>query len=148
MTIGKQESWTCKWPWGGSLNYYIAFLTLNNPSITGADPEFFPRGRGGWLRRLKKEKCLSTHVHVSTRVHLKTRQTCNSFSLFSFPEDCLIYFLFCFNTFFEKGRGGAIPVTPPPPQIRQHIKSLNFTIYEAVSLLIRQEIINSAWKQM
>ena len=57
--------------------------------ISGADPELFQRG-GGLRRKILKEKCLL--IHVSTRVHIKTRQTCKSFSLLPFQEDCLLFF--------------------------------------------------------
>ena len=50
----------------------------------------------------------------SKRVHIKTRQTCNSFSLLSFQEDCLLFFaLFYYSLLYLKG-GYATPVTPPP----------------------------------
>ena len=42
---------------------------------------------GGVRRKILKEECL-------TRVHIKTRQTCNSLSLLSFQEDCLLFFCF------------------------------------------------------
>ena len=72
--------------------------------ITGADPEIFQVG--GLRRKILKQKCLL--IHLSTRVHIKTRQTCNSFSLLPFQEDCHIYFvLFYYSLLFlklEKGR--------------------------------------------
>ena len=48
--------------------------------------------KGGLRSKILKEKCLL--IHVSTRVHIKTRQTCNSFSLLPFQEDCLLFFFF------------------------------------------------------
>ena len=84
-------------------------------SNAGADQENFQRGRG--LRReiLKKKSLL---IHVSTRVHIKTRQTCNSFSLLPFQEDCLLFFaLFYYSLLFSKfdRGGGCNPCNPPPP---------------------------------
>ena len=71
--------------------------------------------KGGLKRKTLKEKCLL--IHVSTRVHIKTRKTCNSFSLLPFQEDCLLIFaLFYYSLLFlkfERG-GGATPYTPPP----------------------------------
>ena len=57
--------------------------------------------KGGLRRKILKEKCLL--IHVSTRVYIKTRQRCNSFSLLPFQEDYLLFFaLFfvCFGGFF------------------------------------------------
>ena len=61
-------------------------------------------------------------MRVSTRVHMRTRQTCNSFSLLPFQEDCLLFFaLFYCSLFFlgnvKRGGGVATPVIPPldPP---------------------------------
>ena len=82
--------------------------------MTGADPEIFQRGGGGGLRRkILKEKCLL--IHVSTRVYMKTRQTCNSFSFLPFQENCLLFFaLFYYSHLFLKfergGGGGCNPV--------------------------------------
>ena len=52
-----------------------------------------------------------------TRVHIKSRQTCNSFSLLPFQENCHLFFaLFYYSFLFLKfERGVATPVTPPPP---------------------------------
>ena len=74
--------------------------------------------RGGGLRRkILKENCLL--IHVSTSKHIKTKQTCNSFSRLPFQEDCHLFFaLFYYPILFLKfERGGANPVTPPldPP---------------------------------
>ena len=79
---------------------------------TGADPEIFQWG--GVKRKILKEKCLL--IHVSTRVRIKTSQTCNSFSLLPFQGDCLLFFaLFYYSILFLKfERGIATPVTPPP----------------------------------
>ena len=69
--------------------------------------------KGGLRRKILKEKCLL--IQVSTCVHIKTRQTCNSFSLLPFQEDCLLFFaLFYYSLLFlkfERGGGVAIPVT-------------------------------------
>ena len=88
--------------------------------IPGADPEIFQKGGGGLRRKILKEKCLL--IHLSTRVHMKTRQICNSFSLLPFQEDGLLYFaLFFYSLLFLKfERGVATPVTPlldPPMNI-------------------------------
>ena len=40
---------------------------------------------------------------ISTHVHIKTRQTCNYFSLLSFQEDCLLFLAFLI---FEIWKGG------------------------------------------
>ena len=81
----------------------------------------FSKGGGGLRRKILKEKCLL--IHVSTRVHIKTRQTCNSFSLLPFQEDCIVFFaLFNYSLLFLKfERGGATPITPPldPPMLLQ-----------------------------
>ena len=78
----------------------------------GADPEIFQRGGGGLRRKILKEKCLL--IHLSTRVHINTRQTCNSFPLFLFQEDCLLIFaLFYYSLFMKFERGVATPVSPP-----------------------------------
>ena len=52
--------------------------------------------------------------YVSTLVHIKTRQTCNSFSLLPFEEDCLLFFaLFYYSLLFLKfERGVATPIIP------------------------------------
>ena len=71
-----------------------------------AEPEIFQRG-GGLRRKILKEKCLL--IHVSTRVHIKTRQTCNSFSLLPFQVECPLFFaLFYYSLLFlkfERGEG-------------------------------------------
>ena len=62
-----------------------------------------------------EEKCLL--IHVSTHVHIKTRQTCNSFSLRPFQEDCLLFFaLFYYPLLFLKFERGwdCNPRSPPP----------------------------------
>ena len=85
-----------------------------NLTKTGADPEIFQKG--GLMRIILKEKSLL--IHVSTRVHIKTRQTCNSFPLIPFQEDCLLIFALFYYSFlflkFERweGGGGASTVTP------------------------------------
>ena len=75
--------------------------------------KFFKRGGGHF-----KEKRLL--INVSKRVYIKTRQTCNSFSLLPFQEDCLLFFFALFYYFllflkFEKGGGVATPVPPLDP---------------------------------
>ena len=62
---------------------------------------------GGLRKKILKEKCLL--IHVSTRVHIKTRQTCNS---------TVFYFLLCFYyslLFLKSERGGCNPRNPNPP---------------------------------
>ena len=63
--------------------------------------------------KILKEKCML--IKVSTRVHIKTRQTCNSFSLLLFIEDCLLFFDLSYHSllFLKFERGVATPVTPP-----------------------------------
>ena len=66
--------------------------------------------KGGLKKKILKENCLL--IHVSTCVHIKTRQTCNSLSLslslsFPFQEDCLLFFaLFYYSLLFLKFEGG------------------------------------------
>ena len=77
----------------------------------------FSKG-GGLRRKILKEKCLL--IHVSTRVHIKPGQICNSFSLLPFQEDCLLFLLYFITLFYFwnlKGMGGATPITHPldPP---------------------------------
>ena len=74
---------------------------------SGADPEIFQKG--GW-----GGKCLL--IQVSTCVHIKTRQTCKSFSLLPFQEDCPLFFALFYNSllFFKFERGVATPCNPPP----------------------------------
>ena len=70
--------------------------------------------RGGLRRKILKEKCL--FIHVSTGVHIKTRQTCTSFSLLPFQDDCLQFFaLFYYSLLFLKFERGVVPPCPPPP---------------------------------
>ena len=72
------------------------------------------KGGGGVEEENLKEKCLL--VHVSTRVHIKTRQTCNSFSPLPFQEDCLLFFaLFYYSLLFLKFERvrGCNPRIPP-----------------------------------
>ena len=75
----------------------------------------FSKG-GGVRRKILKEKCLL--IHISTRVHMKTWQTCNSFSLLPFPEDCQTFFCFVLLLstlfIFEIWKGGLQPPSPLP----------------------------------
>ena len=78
--------------------------------------------RGGLRRKILKEKwekCLL--IHLSTRVHIKTRQTCNYFSLFLFKR-IASYFLLCFITLFYfwnlKGRVATAVTTPLDPLLQ------------------------------
>ena len=54
-------------------------------------------GEGGWEGNFEGKMFL---IHVSTRVHIKTRQTCNSFSLLLFQEDCLLFFALFYNSHY------------------------------------------------
>ena len=63
----------------------------------------FSKG-GGVEEENLKEKCLL--IHVTMRVHIKTRQTCNSFSLLPLQEDCFVLLL---SFIFEIRRGGVQP---------------------------------------
>ena len=59
-------------------------------------------------------------IHVSTHVHIKTRQTCNYFSLLPFQGDCLLFFaLFYYSLLFLKFERGLQPRNPPldPPML-------------------------------
>ena len=63
-------------------------------------------------------------IHVSTRVHIKTRQTCNSFSLLSFQEDCLLFFaLFNYSLLFLKFKRGVWNPRNPPSRSANVIAS-------------------------
>ena len=64
-----------------------------------------------------KEKCLL--IHISTRVHIKTRQTCNTFSHLPFQKDCLLFFALFYHSllFLKFERGGLQPPYPPPPSL-------------------------------
>ena len=89
--------------------------------------------KGGLRSKILKEKCLL--IHVSTRVHIKTRQTCKSFSLLPFQEDCLLFFaLFYYSLLllkFERGQ----------PQQEQflicvHLYLQSISIHRNISILI------------
>ena len=87
----------------------------------GAQQARIQFSKGGGVRgKILKEKWLL--IHISTRVHIKTRQTSNTFSLLSFQEDCLL-FLLClitYNThFYFWNLNGELQPPYPPPQIRQ-----------------------------
>ena len=68
----------------------------------------FFKGGGGWGGKFWK-------IHLSTRVHINTRQTCNSFSLFLFQEDFLLIFALFYYSFFWNLKGGSQPPFPHPP---------------------------------
>ena len=71
----------------------------------------------GWVEEENVERKMFKLIHVSTRVHIKTRQTCNSFSFLRFQEDCLLFFALCYYSLlilkFERGGGGCNPRSPP-----------------------------------
>ena len=87
-------------------------LTMNNRRGS----RNFSKG-GGVRRKILKEKCLL--IHVSSRVHIKTTQTCNSFSLLHFQENCLLFFCivllhsFIYDIWKEEGGGVATPIPRP-----------------------------------
>ena len=62
-----------------------------------------------------EEENFGRKMFVDTRI-ISTRQTCNSFSLLPFQEDCLLFFaLFYYSLlFFKFERGGCNPRNPPP----------------------------------
>ena len=77
-------------------------------------------------------------IHVSTRVHTKIRQTCNSFSLLPFQEDCLLFFvLFYYSLLFLKFEGGGgNPCNPPPSRSANVLKYNKITTKSAIYLII------------
>ena len=68
-----------------------------------------------------EEEKLDRKMFVDTRINacnIKARQTCSTFSLLPFKEDCLLFFaLFSYYDLFLKfERGvGLQPRNPPPP---------------------------------
>ena len=73
--------------------------------------KFFKGGVGeGVRRKILKEKCLL--IHVSMHVHIKTRQTCNSFSLSLLFKKIVFYILLCVLLLYLKG-GGCNTRKPP-----------------------------------
>ena len=92
---------------------YAPESRYNKCALPEARIQKFFKGGGVLRRKIFKEKCLL--IHLSSRVHIKTRQTCNSFSLLPFQEDCLLFFALFYYTLlflkFEKGGGGC---NPPP----------------------------------
>ena len=97
--------------------------SLKNTPRRGS--EIFQKWGGGACfgeKKLKK-KCLL--IHMSMREHIKTRQTCNSFSLLPFQDDCLLFFCFVLllSLFFKFERGVATPVTPLlDPPMKPYLK--------------------------
>ena len=71
--------------------------------------------KGGLRKKILKEKCLL--IHVSKRVHIKTRQTYNILSFLPFQDDFLLFFALFYYSFlflkFERGEGCSTPVTRP-----------------------------------
>ena len=75
--------------------------------------KFFKGGVGeGVRRKILKEKCLL--IHVSMHVHIKTRQTCNSFSLSLLFKKIVFYILLCVLLLYLKGGGGVATLVNPP----------------------------------
>ena len=59
---------------GTSVNIWCSVSIFSGDGSQARIQKFF-KGEHGWSRRkILKEKCLL--IHVSTRVHIKTRQTC------------------------------------------------------------------------
>ena len=61
------------------------------------------------------EENFERKMFVDTRINActhKTRQTCNSFSLLPFQEDCLLFFASFIFEIWKGGGGVATPVTP------------------------------------
>ena len=85
---------------------------------------------GGWGWKILKEKCLL--IHISTGVHIKTRQTCNSFSLLPFHEDCLLFFAFFYYSLLllKFKRRGCNPRSPPldPPMFYIILQNFCFNL--------------------
>ena len=108
----------------------------------GADPEIFQRG--GWGGKFRKKKWLL--IHVPTRVHIKTRQTCKSFCLLPFQEDCLLFLaLFYYSLLiFEiwKG-GGGCNARNPPPQIRQMMSCHTFVALSGADARLLQRNLSN-----
>ena len=69
--------------------------------------------RGGWGGKFWKKMFINTRINAW---HMKTRQTCNCYSLLLFQQYCLLFFaLFYYSLLFlklERGGGVATPVTP------------------------------------
>ena len=83
---------------------YSLTIFIHLMHIQARTQKFFKGGGWGWGGKFWKK-------NVSMRVHIKTRQTCNSFSLLPFQEDCLLFFaLFHSSLLFSfwnlKGGGG------------------------------------------
>ena len=83
--------------------YYIDLYRWHILNLRRGSRNF---SKGVLRRKILKEKCLL--IHVSTRVHIKSRQTCNSFSLLPFQEGCLLFFVLFYYSllFFKLERGG------------------------------------------
>ena len=81
---------------------YLICVHINNQ----ARIQEFIKGGCELRRRILKENCLL--ILVSTRVHIKTRQTCNCFSLLPFQEDCFLFFALFYSSHFKK-KGGCKP---------------------------------------
>ena len=94
------------WHWTSILHCSVTFTTVSRRGSRKFS-------KGGLRRKILKEKCFLIHVHVSTRVHIKTRRTCNSFSL-PFQEDFFYFLLFYYSLLFLKfwRGGGATPRNP------------------------------------
>ena len=106
-------------------------LLVVNGYATRADQQFFKMGEG-LRRKILKEKCLLIHVSTRVHIHVKTRQTCNSFSLLPFQEDFLL-FITLFH--FWNLKGGFYP--PPPPSRSANALCYGWLGYYAVSAVFQ-----------
>ena len=81
-------------------------------------------------------------IHVSTHVLIKTRQTCNSFFLLPFQEDCLFNFFFVLllSFIFEIRKGGGCDPRNPPPLDPPMIKIGQAVSYWFVNSVLTNDI--------
>ena len=98
--------------------YKNLHVAVGQKSTSWEDLQFYNRcgyrnfRKGGGLEEENFERKMLKNllIHVSTRVHIKFRQTCNSFSLLPFQEDCLLFcFILLLSFIFKFERG-----LPPP----------------------------------
>ena len=103
-------------------------MKILNWQLLQARIQKFFKGGGGVEKETFERKIFV--IHVSTRVHIITRQKCNSFSLLPFQEYCLLFFaMFYYSFFFLKceGGGGCNPRTPHPCVILDFVETINKT---------------------
>ena len=143
-----------------SINSVSIILSVTSPCLP-CDPRRgsrnFSKGGGGLRRKILEEKCLL--IHVSTRVHIKTRQTYNSFSLLPFQEDCLLFCtLFYYSLFVLKFEmGGCNPRNPPldPPmyftskrciKLTKRESTLKYTVRPNSTFFSLSHMDSKSWK--